>query len=205
MKTIINNKGFSLIELLVAMGLIGVLTAIAIPAYNNYRETANTTVLKSDSGNAYKAYHSFNAVNGHFCASLSEAGLTSLVNSQTYKKDGITNSFVGFGAENCSESSVTAASVKESKGTPPTITDCVLNSGNFIFGVQNEFGGTAVGFFVNNSNNAPTSSGGSCSKTACNAKSNPQTACGQKTDAQCDADSSGTKGTWTAVSKVCKD
>ena len=50
-----NNKGFSLLEVLVTMGLIGILTVIALPAYKSYKETANDTVLKSDIGNGYKA------------------------------------------------------------------------------------------------------------------------------------------------------
>ena len=73
-----NNKGFSLIEILVAMTLIGVLSAMAIPAYNSYRKDANKTVLKADVGNAYKAIHTYNAVNSTYCAKLDDLKLGSL-------------------------------------------------------------------------------------------------------------------------------
>jgi type IV pilus assembly protein PilE len=37
------KNGFSLIELVVAMGIVGILAAIAIPAYSSYTKTANRT------------------------------------------------------------------------------------------------------------------------------------------------------------------
>lgn len=48
-----NSKGFTLVEMLVVMIIVGVLTVIAIPAFNSFVERARETSVKVNLENAH--------------------------------------------------------------------------------------------------------------------------------------------------------
>lgn len=50
------KKGFTIVELVIVIGVIGILSAILIPTFVNVTKNAERSALKSNLANAYSAY-----------------------------------------------------------------------------------------------------------------------------------------------------
>ena len=72
---IFNQRGLTLIELMIVIAIIGTLAAIAIPNYIAYRERAKVTVAVVEIKGIENDIATFVAENGRLPVSLVEAGL----------------------------------------------------------------------------------------------------------------------------------
>ncbi len=60
------SYGYSLIELLVTVGILGALSAIAIPAYQKYKEAPIKTAMKTEASELSKFLHYAQSVDGGY-------------------------------------------------------------------------------------------------------------------------------------------
>ena len=81
-----NQKGFTLVELMVVIAIIGIITAIAIPYYNNYKKTACDQAAISDLYNVKAAVQKYLAdatLKGTAVATDVAGAVTAVVNDTT--------------------------------------------------------------------------------------------------------------------------
>ena len=69
-------QGFSLIELMIVVAIIGVLAAIAIPNFRTYQARARTSEAKMSLSGVWTAETAFQQENGTFATCLDQMGVT---------------------------------------------------------------------------------------------------------------------------------
>ena len=90
MKSRTLQAGYTLVELMVTVGIIGVLAAIAVPVYNSYTETATVGAARANANQLAMFEDNYFYENATFLAGTYDPGgdVTTLPNGLGWKPDG---------------------------------------------------------------------------------------------------------------------
>ncbi len=119
---IMNKLGFTLVELMIVVAIIGILSSVAIPNYQKYQAKARQSEAKINLAAAYTAEASFAAENSTYTSCLSSIGF-SVTGSKQYYTIGFSNGVAGNGACGPGNPATSACTFFSYSGTNP-VTPC---------------------------------------------------------------------------------
>ena len=136
------QKGFTIVELLIVIVVIGILAAISIVAYTGITKQANINSAKSNASNVADAANAINAQSGSYPAN--GASFTNTTGGVTITSPkGVTLTQNGLGGSNTNTNSVVY--VRNSAGTGACIGWAYNgDSGTFFVGTSTALGGTTT-------------------------------------------------------------
>ena len=89
-KTVQKDRGFTIVELLIVIVVIGILAAITVVAYNGITNRANKTNAEAAAANALKKAEAYNADGPTSAYPTTPAALTGAATTTTYNLTGVT-------------------------------------------------------------------------------------------------------------------
>ena len=159
-----NKRGFSLVELMVVVAIMGTLASIAIPAFNEYRKSAKKSSYRVDLSSLHKSWLAFGVELDSFCdresgaqaadrvASIVNVGMESLNGSKLYGANPKKENFIGFGGIDCTTVPVITVASAQVKALSTTHdSDCKLDVDVYQMGVYGHLSGKDYfGISINN-------------------------------------------------------